>query len=484
MKKTMSALLPLLIAASVFAACGESSQAPSIASSGPETTAAAAEETGETAVQDFLPENDYGGFEFNIISRVSTSNYALLSEEQNGDMLNDAKYARNMSVSERFNIVMRESEYTDENVPANYVLAGDDTYSLMNVRCTAAINMMLNSLCYDMSSLPYIDLTKPYWDAELSRYINIRDKSFVAIGSSNLMAVDFMMALLFNKELVEQYNIGNLYDMVREGKWTFDAFGGIASQVSADINGDGKMDKSDQWGALGAAKLLHASFIPAANAWYIKKDADNMPVFEMETDEYFHNVFNKVTDILTDNGAWYKTTDSTNEQQKYTEMFRNGQGLFMSNMFYYIASLRDMDIDFGILPYPKYDEAQDRYYGRLCFFDTAVVPVSVPDPEISAVILEALSCESYNSVVPAYKDVVLKSKFVRDEDSSEMIDVIMQHRILDYGDSIYASLLRDGFINSLFMQGKRDLMSKISSNSKKVMTELDKLVSAYNAMEG
>lgn len=488
MKRTLSALMAAILTALAAASCGEAAAAPPSPGTDAETaaadTAAAPEETEPEALTDGLPEMDFGGAAFNIYTRVNTSNYKMLAEEQNGDILNDAKFNRNTKIAERFNVVFSETEYTDENAPIKAVTAGDDTYSLMNVRCSASINMMLGGTCYDTSSLPYIDLSKPYWDDELSRYINIGEKNFITIGSSNLTAIDFMSGLLFNKDLAEKYGFESFYDTVRDGKWTFDRLAECAASVTEDINGDSQLNDEDQFGALSAAKFLHASFIPAANAWYIKKDENNMPVFEMDTDEYFIGVYNKILDILNDNGAWYNTSDTTNEQETYTKMFRNGQGLFFTVMFYFIAGLRDMDIDFGILPFPKYNEEQDRYYGRLCFFDAAVVPVSPPDASMSAAVLEAMSCESYNSVVPAYKDVVLKSKFTRDEDSSEMIDIIMAHRILDYGDSIYCGDIRDGFMSNLFIKTNRDIASKAASSAKKINGALEKLKEAYAAIEG
>ena len=396
-----------------------------------------------------------------------------------GELLNDAIYERNERVTERFGVVFSESTYSDQNLPVTNVQSGDNTFSLMNVRCTAADTMGQKALCHDMSSLEYVDLSKPYWDAELTKMINVGDRMFTAIGASNMTAIDFMTVMLFNKTLAEQYQIENLYDAVREDRWTFDLFGTYAAQVTADLNGDGTYDGNDQWGALGSNIFLHCSLIPAAQAWYIKKDADNMPVFEMGSDEHFTNVFEKIFNVLHDNNAWYINPETANDQPNNTVMFRNGQGLFMGSQTFYIESMRDMEYDFGILPFPKYTEAQDEYYSRLCFYDAAVIPVTVPDLECSSIILEALSCDSYNNVVPAYKEEVLKSKFVRDEDSSQMMDIVLQHRVVDMGDTIFCESIRNGFVNPLFSSNSRDLASKVQTNSKMLQKLIEKMVDAY-----
>lgn len=435
-------------------------------------------------VEDDLPEKDYEGFSFNIYTRSNTTHYAFLAEEMTGEVLNDAIYERNTQIADRFNVAFTETVYSDENMAQTNVTSGDDTFSLMNVRCTAANNMAQKALCYDIGKLQYIDLSKPYWDDELTHSIAVGTSDFTAIGAANLTTIDFMNVMLFNKNLHEQYQMDSIYDLVREGKWTFDRFGEMASAATQDLNGDGAFDKNDQWGVLGVSKYLHCSFLPAGGAWYIKKDENNLPVFEMASDEHFVDVFEKTFAVLNDNNAWYNTTDSSNEATEYHDMFRANQGLFLVTLFYYIESLRDMDYDFGIVPFPKYDEAQSEYYNRISFFDTSIIPVTVPDSEMSSIILEALTCASFNSVIPAYKDIALKSKFARDEDSSEMIDVIMEHRIVDFGDSFLVDSIRDSFVYQMFYNNNHDLASAVKSHTKMVEKLLDKMVKAYLEGEG
>jgi len=332
----------------------------------------------------------------------------------------------------------------------------------------------MDGMCHDIASMQYIDLNKPYWDWELSRAINFGDNMLTVIGMADLTAIDFLTVLMFNKSIVERYQIENLYTAVREGRWTFDKMGELGAMVTDDINGDGTLNNQDQYGVLGGTKYLHCSFIPAANAWYIAKDAENIPVFTMASDEHIYDVYEKTLQILNDNNAWYKTTDWSNEQNENCEMFRAGQGLFLGHQIYFVASMRDMENDFGLLPYPKYNEEQDNYYSRLCFYDTTVIPVTAADPECSSIILEAFTCDAFNNLIPVYKEQLLKSKFVRDADSAEMFDLMLEHRIADMGDSIYYAEIRDGIMAGMFMNSDRTLASKVKVMEKVVRKRLDK----------
>jgi len=127
----------------------------------------------------------------------------------------------------------------------------------------------------------------------------------------------------------------------------------------------------------------------------------------------------------------------------------------------------------------RYDEEQQNHFTRLCFYDTSVIPVTVPDIECSSIILEALACDSFNTVVPAYKEKILKSKFVRDEDSSQMMDIIMQHRVVDLGDTVFLDTIRNGFIKSAFLNNTRELASSIKSKEKMMQKNLEKMINNY-----
>ncbi|MBR4205084.1 MAG: hypothetical protein IKQ92_06380 [Clostridia bacterium] len=487
-KRLLSLFLALLMITGALLSCSQQTEnaeedtgaAPSQTSDAPAGENAGTEPVEE--VKDDLPERNYNGAAYNIYTRSNTTHYAFLAEEMNGEVLNDAIYERNLGVADRFNVAFTETEYSDEIMAQNNVQSGDDTFSLMNVRCTAADNMAKKRLVFDISTFQYIDLSKPYWDDELTRMIGVGDRQFTAIGSADLTVIDFMNVLLFNKALHEQYGIENLYDAVREGRWTFDRFGEYAALATQDVDGNGKYDKNDQWGMLGVAKYLHCSLIPAGGARYIGKDEKNYPYFALG-DERFTTVFEKIFAICNDNNAWYKTSDSSNEATEYHNMFRNGQGFFLVTMFYYIESLRDMDYDFGILPFPKFDEQQENYESRISFFDTSVIPVTVPDSEMSSIVLEALTCWSFNKVIPAYKDVALKSKFARDEDSSKMIDLILEHRVIDFGDTYFADTIRDGFVAGMFVDDNRNLASQIKSRTKVINKQLEKMITSYEEGE-
>ena len=163
MKRALSLIIALLMLSASFASCSEK-QNDETEKPSSETVAAVESETVEAAeekVTDNLPEKDFGGMDFVIYTREITTHSPFLVEEINGEELNDAMYQRNLSVEDRFKVKFSEEMYSDEGKPYTFITAGDNTYSLMNVRCTAANNIAQKGYAFPLSSLEYIDLTKP-----------------------------------------------------------------------------------------------------------------------------------------------------------------------------------------------------------------------------------------------------------------------------------------------------------------------------------
>ena len=90
--------------------------------------------------------------------------------------------------------------------------------------------------------------------------------------------------------------------------------------------------------------------------------------------------------------------------------------------------MREMKDDFGILPNPKFNEEQEEYISLVHDASmTTCIPVSTDidraNEEVSAVI-EALASESYRNVIVAFYETALKAAYNRDDQSSQMIDII------------------------------------------------------------
>ena len=142
-------------------------------------------------------------------------------------------------------------------------------------------------------------------------------------------------------------------------------------------------------------------------------------------------------------------------------MFANSQSLFIDTTFFAIEKMRAMETDFGIIPYPKLNETQKDYVSRIEYYFTTQVAIINPDIDRAGIMLEALNSYSAKTIIPAFYEIALKTKHARDDDSAEMLDLILDTLVIDIGDTTLCDRIRDGFMAAMFERNDRNLASRI-----------------------
>ena len=428
-------------------------------------------------VHDLPADLDYGDYEFRICTRERNffhSNW--ITDDFDGSGINDAIYQRQNQVAEELGVTFVES-LVEQTEPARVaMMAGADDYDLINARCSDAWAYAEQDLVIPISELTYIDLEKSYWDDNLNAAMSVGGVMYFATGASNITAYDFTHALLFNKQMVQDYDLDVPYTLVEDGTWTIEAFATMAEDVTLEVEGS-----SDEniYGYLSQPKQVLPGFWIAAGMLSIEKNSDDLPEFKLPSNESFIDLFDLIYEITYDNGVWYKNQSRNNEDPVLLEMFQSDRGLFYSTSFFYIEKLRGMETDFGILPYPKYDESQREYYSRIEGCEMSCVPITTADKLRTSAVLEALASSSAQTVEPAYYDITLKKQAARDNDSSKMLDIIFASRVFDLGDTVWCDVLRDGVFETMFMTADRALASKLTSVTSLVESKIEDSIEAF-----
>ncbi|MHB1154915.1 MAG: hypothetical protein ACYCWE_15275 [Eubacteriales bacterium] len=482
MKKIICSLLILSVILSLPACMGDSSETASQTSAGTTNTI---ETEAETEVNDNLPEFNYESEDFNLL--ISIEEFwgdSVHITEMTGDNLDDARFTTVSNIEERFNVKITEFVQPFEKVNngmRKLIAAGDDSYDWIFLRDSFADTFVQNGLLVEYSDLPYVDLTQVYWDQKLLAASTINNRCYYTFGSFDTTYIDRTHCMVFNKQMAENYNISDLYAMAESGTWTIDAMAATMTNVTADINGDNKLDKSDQWGYLCAGKQVLVNFWTAAGEQTVKKDEDDLLYFGLTGNERFENIISKVFTVFRDGGTWFPNLKGNFDiPQDAIEMFIAGQSLYLDENFIGIKSLRVMELDFGILPYPKYEEIQEHYYARIeAAYKVGCVPITNTDLEMTSVLMEALNCLAYKTVIPAYYEVTLKGKVTRDSESEAMLDIIFNNMFFDYGDTWWCDAIRDGIFGKMFNADDRNYASKLASVETAVNKHINKTLPAY-----
>ena len=157
-----------------------------------------------------------------------------IREELTGDALNDAIYTRNLEVEQRFNCVIntRTDGWTHDQASALMptLLAGDDSVDLVALGfMQGGVGFITNDLAYPLNMVPYIDMKKPYWNQNIVDSLSVGDNVYILIGDINWTTMCETAVCFFNKQVQQDMNIPNLYELVDNGKWTFEMLQELAS---------------------------------------------------------------------------------------------------------------------------------------------------------------------------------------------------------------------------------------------------------------
>ena len=489
MKKSLAILLAaLMLLPLVGCASGKTDPEDTTAGTTPavtdpaETTAPV--EQIDPADVDNLPELDFDGAAFGMYTRTMGFFHGELTvEEATGDQLNDALYDRQTAVEERLNLKIEETTGSNTDAARNAIQAGDESYKLVNARNVLTVQYASSGLGYLLKDVKYIDLAKNYWYDSINENLTLAHKTFTAAGAYNLSSFDFTHVLLFNKQMIDDLSLENPYELVRNGQWTWDKFEEFGVKATSDLDGDGTMTKADRYGFVSATKQIPPCFLEGAGVLMLSKNPEtDTPVFDLASDERFTTLFTELFELFYDTGLWSVSVSDLNSQDPSAELFSQDQALMMNSTFFYVQGLREMNADFGVLPYPKYDEEQKEYLSRIEGCELPLIPVclSQADADMAGAFLEAMASYSHKHTIPVYYEIYLKTKLSRDSESAEMFDLIFANRIFDLGDTVWCDNIRDGFIRSLFNGNSRGaIVSTLKKSTNSVQKAIDSIVNGF-----
>lgn len=393
-----------------------------------------------------LPDDlDYDGYKFTILITGNTENNwqkdDFLAEEQNGEVLNDARYLRNQAVQERFAVEISTVEQFGStkgagsgfNLISKSVLASDNAYDAGMIAGYDVCNLACDGYLYDLNSLPYLNLQNTWWDQKANEDMTIKGRMYFTTGDISTADNDATYCILFNKKLLSDFNLSDPYESVTGGKWTFDYMAEMGKAVSSDLNGDSKYDKNDRFGSI----IWDDTIMGVVNGT-LEKCATISSSGEIALTLYNDKVIdiiNKYTEYIYDNQVCYNYQRVSYDITDPVSMFSSDQALFFMQLLDLTSYFRNMETDFGILPIPKYNEAQKSYGHGIGSWHSQFlcVPSVLNSPECSGVILEALAAESLDKVTPAYYEKTLIGKYFRDDESIQMLDIILSTRVYDLG---------------------------------------------------
>ncbi len=493
LKRTLAlALVALMLVSTLVACAGDGGSTETTAAPAASTTAASAESnTPETTAFDPFAGFDenlrYDGHTFTIHNANRGSSWytriSVVSEEQTGDIINDAMFTRQSKVEERFGVKIVEVESNDLSGDIRReIQANTGDYNMAFANNMACMSLAAEGNFYDLNDIEQLNLDQPWWDQRAREDMSINNKLFYITGAFDITRLDGIRTVYYNKSLANEYNLGDLYAMVDNGTWTLDKYTEMCMAVKADLDGNTVASDGDRYGVVSYNELLADTLIAGCGFKYIDKDQDDLLISNLES-EAFYSAYEKIRHIMHDDNMNYcvrKNTGTGKGDRAAEYLFMGNQSLFYSECMAWTRELRKMESDFGVLPPPKLDEAQDRYYAIVLNPWNMVVLSNNNDLEFTGNIMEALNAASYDTIIPAYIDITLMGRVARDPETVRMLELVFDnlYYIVHHSDVITRST-----VQSALTGNNANIASTLKTTSK-VNAKLLERTNAKFTVEG
>ena len=484
MKKLLCVLLASLMLVGTLASCGTSNETTDTTAAGDVTTNLE-EETRETLD---IPSTRYDGEEICFLTRDESewSTLEIFAENQTSesDNISNAVFERNDRILQNYGVTITElKKKTGEHHGSlsNEVSAPTGDFHAVITNTSGSASFASNGFLWNLNSeeVEYLDFTKPWWDNNMAEGMSIDDRLYFATGDLLTSDNDATFVIMFNKQLVKDYSIPDLYSLVENGQWTMEELYKYEQLAVQDNNGNGKLEYDTDICGLAYTGDVPYCLVFGGGVTLCSKDEDDIPVYSLDVQR---------ADDIADMGKLIFSKDYTIDLNAVVnsggitmydagvKTFGEGHALFMGEVMQCVTRMRGCDVDFGILPYPKFNVQQTNYASMMHLTASCVsIPKSVSGETLTMVtsMIEAMAYHAVDTLTVQYYEINLKTKGAKDEQSGPMMDMILSNRVCDL--SYYYQWGSNAFgqvANCLLPTGGKS----VSSQSKKFKSSIERAI--------
>ena len=430
-------------------------------------------------------ETDLDGYVYRVMAPPPGGHFyqygdnEVWADEPTGEVVNDAIFSRNLSAEETLNIriepVWGDTDDEIKNKLHNGVLAGDaDFDAALNNMNHMGTNMQNGDLL-NLKNISAIRTDDFWWDRNIvDSFTLFGSKLYWISGDINIYDDYAVEVIYFNKQVCADNAMEYPYGTVLEGKWTIDRFYEMAKTVERDVNGDGTLDPAED--VVGHCEqndhIMHWIYALGEKSIDIAEDGTLMSrVGEDRHIRVIDTLYNYMVE----------------RQMSYTAglgALMGNRTLFAGNMLGMIGALRDMESEFGVIPMPKLDEEQENYgeFVSNGWCTAYGIPITNPDPERTGMILDALCGFSVETLRSALYDTLFTAKYVRDEESVKMLDIIFDSKMYDWAVGFPCGAVTDTIYTGIYKNRQNSFVSMTAKMKKVIDKNLEDLIVSVEAL--
>ncbi len=403
--------------------------------------------------------------------------------EESADSLESEIYRRNLAIEEKYKLNIVPTELAGSKIITaveNDHRVSDVNYDIIMPNLSDTMKLATNGCLFDVNGLEYTDYSRSWWNTGIMETTKINGKNYFAMGDANLSDYDGTPIILFNKDIITKYGLDDPYELVAEGSWTIDKMMDMVANLTFDADNNGAMDEADNYG-VATNNFAVDIMLYGCDIAFATKDSNEKLQFVVDQEKLI-GIMEKLTALFSTENTYFADRYGSNNQvreQNPQNIFTSNRSLFFPSLLQAVSTLRNAGNEFGILPTPKYNEAQLNYvsYIHLYTGTTLCIQENHGDIDMLSRVIEDMTYESSESVIPVYVEIALKSKHFKDEKSGEMLKIIFDSYSCDLANVVRGAGLSFGDdLRGIVTDGLTNVSSLLAKNLTVYENDFNKIV--------
>ena len=430
--RVISAFLLLALLSALLIACADDSKASENETSEQTAASEAPEEGG--IPEDALPEELNFNRTFKILGNENRKLQYYNDGSTESNTIGMVIYERNMTVEERLGVELSWTFLAGEgNDIPNFINriratseAGDAFDGVVAYNLVPQI-VASEGLAANLYHTEYIDLSAPWWPGVYTREMIVNDQLYCLVESGSYGLLNHMMAMYFNNEMLESRHLQSPYELLTNNEWTVGKLKEMIKETYEDKDNDSKVSDGDIFGyCTGTKSKMDCWFFGLGNQF--AKVQDDEVISLLDGDH-----IGKFVDTMVD---FFEGDDAYHYDSTQFKMFKEKRAYFYCSsvmLSEQLAAVPDTTYDYGVVPMPKMDSSQERYYTHVAnCHDTWCVPYNVKDMDCTSAVIECMASEALRQIDPYYFETYVKIRTAPDERLAGMYDLIRDSVTFDF----------------------------------------------------
>ena len=423
--RVLSLMLVLIMAISTIVSCGDDKVNEN---TGDVNNNVSTDETGESLK---LPNINFDDANFNILCRKEDYAKDLhIDKLDTGSSTVDEKvYNRNNFIEETYGVnfvIFTDGQNEIATAVSTAVLADPDEYDLIANHGRTIFAGVTSNYYYDWNKLEHINTNASWWNQSANKnWRTPNGKLFAMNGDMSYQSVGVLGGMYFNKDIIDNAKAKSPYDYVKEDIWTLENFGKLVIEVDSSLAGDSSGNIGTDSFGYATQRWRGPSFAYMCSGQPLLKLGNDGKYVINADNERIVNSFEQYLQILENGSCYYGPNDA--DLGPVRDAFKAGRVAFYDDNLSTSVIFKGLDLNYGIVPFPKYDELTDGYYSTIgTGTNTFAVLSNITErnAEKISVVLEAMAYYGQKQVISYYYDELLSYQAMKDVESLEMLQLI------------------------------------------------------------